>query len=45
MAYNPYVYNTPAPQYITKEEFEQAISELRQQRQHYNNNRKGDRNE
>ena len=33
------------PQYITKEEFEQAINELRQQRPHYNNNRKGDRNE
>lgn len=33
------------PQYITKEEFDKAMNELRQQRQHYNNNRKGDRNE
>lgn len=33
------------PQYITKEEFDRVISELKQQRQHYNNNRKGDRNE
>ena len=33
------------PQYITKEEFNRVISELKQQRQHYNNNRKGDRNE
>lgn len=33
-------------QYVTKEDFERALSELRQQRnQHYNNNRKGDRNE
>lgn len=33
------------PQYITKEEFDRVINELKQQRQHYNNNRKGDRNE
>lgn len=41
------VNETPAgqPQYITKEEFDKAMNELRQQRQHYNNNRKGDRNE
>lgn len=32
-------------QYITKEEFDRVINELKQQRQHYNNNRKGDRNE
>ena len=31
--------------YVTKEEFDKVVSELRQQRQHYNNNRKGDRNE
>lgn len=31
--------------YVTKEEFDRVVSELRQQRQHYNNNRKGDRNE
>ncbi len=33
------------PQYVTKEDLERALSELRQQRQHYNNNRKGERNE
>ena len=36
---------TEQPQYVTKEDLEKALSELRQQRQHYNNNRKGDRNE
>ena len=41
------VNETPAdqPQYVTKEDLERALSELKQQRQHYNNNRKGDRNE
>lgn len=33
------------PQYITKEEFEKAINELRHQPRYNNNNRKGDRNE
>lgn len=32
-------------QYITKEEFEKAINELRHQPRYNNNNRKGDRNE
>ena len=36
----------PHTQYITKEEFDKAMNDLRQQHnQHYNNNRKGDRNE
>ena len=41
------VNETPADQtqYVTKEDFERALSELRQQRPHYNNNRKGERNE
>ncbi len=34
-----------SPQYITKEEFEKAINELRHQPRYNNNNRKGDRNE
>lgn len=33
------------PQYVTKEDFERALSELRQQRNQHYNNRKGDRNE
>lgn len=33
------------PQYITKEEFEKAMNELRHQTRYNNNNRKGDRNE
>ena len=35
----------PNPQYITKEEFEKAMNELRHQPRYNNNNRKGDRNE
>ena len=33
------------PQYVTKEEFEKAMNELRHQPRYNNNNRKGDRNE
>lgn len=41
------VQNTPVeqPQYITKEEFEKAMNELRHQTRYNNNNRKGDKNE
>lgn len=41
------IQDTPVeqPQYITKEEFEKAINELRHQSRYNNNNRKGDRNE
>ena len=41
------VQDTPVeqPQYITKEEFEKAMNELRHQTRYNNNNRKGDRNE
>lgn len=33
------------PRYITKEEFDKAMNELRQQPRYNNNNRKGDKNE
>lgn len=41
------IQDTPVehPQYITKEEFEKAMNELRHQTRYNNNNRKGDRNE
>jgi hypothetical protein len=41
------VQDTPVeqPQYITKEEFEKAMNELKHQSRYNNNNRKGDRNE